>query len=155
MRCGCNQISNSPIEFPIDNVPINTILNLTLPSENSCDYLKLKQKIIKDYYCIIGKLECGHISDLEILLEEISLIDMKSGNFGITKKVYTSNKNYIEDDYLKHSNYLNEFDSEEEKNKALNNLGILDKLAHHIILSKEEYENLDEYEKDAIYFVTE
>jgi hypothetical protein len=73
-------------------------------------------------------------------------------NFAVSKKVFSSDDEEDED-YLRRGKYLSEFESEEEKDKAIKNLG-LDGIKH-IILSKPEFDNLDGYIKDTIYFVTE
>jgi len=73
-------------------------------------------------------------------------------NFAVSKKVFSSDDDEDED-YLRRGKHLSEFESEEEKDKVIKNLG-LDKVKH-IIVSKAEFDNLDEYVKDAIYFVTQ
>lgn len=153
LNCGCGN-APTPFEFQIYSDPI-FISNINFILPNTTDRTNcLMEKIIQDYFDIINKLECGIQPDLENILEEISLIEMKNNwNFSVTKKVYSSNDNDEEEDYLRRSQYLSEFETEEEKNQAIKNLGLDG--TKHIILSKLEYENLTEYEKDAIYFVTE
>lgn len=152
MNCGCGDIP-SPIEFKIYDKPI--IVSRTdfhLPNtidKNEC----LREKIIQDYFDIISKLECGIQPELENILEEISLIEMNSNwNFTVSKKVFTT-ESEEEEDYLKRGKYFSEFETEEEKDQAAKNLGV-DRIKH-IIVSKLEFDNLDEYVKDAIYFVTQ
>jgi hypothetical protein len=78
----------------------------------------------------------------------------KNWNFSVAKKVFTSDDDDDEEDYLRRSKYLSEFESEEEKDEAVKNLGLDG--TKHIILSKLEFENLGgQYIKDAIYFVTD
>lgn len=152
LNCGCGD-APVPFEFPICDKPI-IISNIDFVLPNSKDKSKcLMEKIIQDYFDIINKLECGIQPDLENILEEISLIEMKNNwNFSVAKKVYSSDDE-DEEDYLKRSQYLSEFETEEEKEQAVKNLGLDG--TKHIILSKLEFDNLNEYVKDAIYFVTE
>lgn len=76
-RCGCNPVLE-PIEYKIDNSTVN-IKNLQLPElfpiQN--DLQELKNKIIEEYFTILDKLECGIHPDLEFLLEEISLVEIR------------------------------------------------------------------------------
>ena len=74
--CGCKPIIE-PIEFEIpDSNNINTIsADVKFPEEES-DLCELKSKVICDYINVIQNLECGRFSDLEILLEEISYIEI-------------------------------------------------------------------------------
>lgn len=69
-RCNCNPV---PEKFEFE-IPIQPVVITILPRKEQ-DLTKLKQKIICDYYDILNKLECGIQPDLQILLEEISLID--------------------------------------------------------------------------------
>lgn len=152
LNCGCGDVPE-PLEFKIYDKPIVVSkIDFILPNttdKNDC----LKEKIIQDYFDIINNLECGIQPELENILEEISLIEMNSNwNFAVSKKVFSSDDDEDED-YLRRGKYLSEFESEEEKDKAIKNLG-LDKVKH-IIVSKAEFDNLDEYVKDAIYFVTQ
>lgn len=77
---------------------------------------------------------------------------MNNWNFSVTKKGFSS-EDPEESEFLKRSKYLGEFKSQEEKDAAVRNLG-LDGIKH-IILSKDEFDQLTEYVQDAIYFVTE
>ena len=76
MRQCCNP-SPEPFEFPIDsniitsNVGSDVILQDVLNCGTICE---LKQKIICEFYDILHKLECGIQPDLELLLEEISVV---------------------------------------------------------------------------------
>lgn len=75
-RCGCNPIQE-PFEFSIENInlgPNGIKLSELFPIIKNID--ELKNKIICEYNGIIDKLECGIQSDLEFLLEEISLVDI-------------------------------------------------------------------------------
>lgn len=76
---------------------------------------------------------------------------MSNWNFSVTKKGFSSEKE--ESEFLKRSKYLSEFDTQEEKDTAIRNLG-LDGIKH-VILSKEEFDQLGEYDMKTIYFVTE
>lgn len=159
MNCGCNPVSNEQFEFNISSSNSRTTfysnLSALLPKGNDSDIDNLECKTVQDYYDILNQLECGIQPDLEFLLEEISIIDMDSNcSFNIIKRIYSSDPDYDED-YLRRSKYLSEFQSESEKNRVLENLGVLDKLTEHVILNKEDYENLDTYKDDAIYFVIE
>ena len=152
LNCGCGDVPE-PLEFPIYNNPIVVSkIDFILPNttdKNEC----LREKIIQDYFDIINKLECGIQPELENILEEISLIEMDSNwKFAVSKKVYSSDDE-DEEDYLRRGKYLSEFESEDEKDEVIKNLG-LDKIKH-IIVSKSEFDNLNEYVKDAIYFVTQ
>jgi len=68
---------------------------------------------------------------------------MKKGQINIVKKVFSTFV-HDEEDYLKKSNYLSEFKTEEEKTRVLNNLGI-DKVKH-IILDRSDFENIPKYD---------
>ena len=73
-QCGCNPIPEK-IEFPIiDNT--NYKFDYGVIIDNFEELCKLKCKIIKDFKDIVKSLECGIQPDLEILLQEISLIYM-------------------------------------------------------------------------------
>lgn len=87
LKCGCNPISE-PFEFELKDIKPNYIKSdAELP--NRTDYTQcLKEKIIQDYLNILNQLECGIKPDLEMLLEEISLIDMKNIDFNVTKEIY-------------------------------------------------------------------
>ena len=77
-RCGCNH-PPIPIEYeiPPSSKIVNQPIKLKLPENKEyCECCDLKKKIICDYLSIIQDLECGKYSDLEILLEEISYIEM-------------------------------------------------------------------------------
>ena len=76
---------------------------------------------------------------------------MNNWNFSVTKKGFSSEEQ--ESEFLKRSKYLSEFKSQEEKDEAVRNLGLDG--TKHIILSKDEFDQLTEYVQDAIYFVTE
>lgn len=76
LNCGCGNISE-PIETEIA-IPIHYSSNIIfeVPVCGEQDNA-LKEKIIQDFLDIINKLECGIQPDLENILEEISLIEMK------------------------------------------------------------------------------
>lgn len=77
---------------------------------------------------------------------------MSNWNFSVIKKGFSSVEEE-ESEFLKRSKYLEEFDSEEEKDKAVKNLG-LDRIKH-VFLSKEEFDQLTTYDRNSVYFVTE
>lgn len=73
MSCGCIQLQEK-YEFPIIE-EINNITNVINVTEGCPDGLcELKQKIICEFLDIINKLQCGIQPDLELLLEEISIV---------------------------------------------------------------------------------
>lgn len=71
LNCGCIQLDN---KYKEENIVDKTSGSIILPLEVNDDYCRLKEKIIFDYFKIIDNLECGIRTDLEFLLEEISLI---------------------------------------------------------------------------------
>jgi hypothetical protein len=71
-------------------------------------------------------------------------------NFSVAKEVYSSHPE--EDDLLRRSKYLSEFETQEEKDRVLDNLGI-DGIKH-VILSQRELDSLDKFDDNSIYFVT-
>lgn len=152
MNCGCSNPMTDYQKIEIKFRPIISYDNVKL--SNTSDRTKeLKCEIIQDLYDVIDNLECGIQPDLQEILEQLSIIEMGNGqSFGISKQVYSSIKNEG-DDLLRRSNYLSEFETEEERQKALNNLGI--DSVRHIVLTKDEYENIDYFDKDAIYFITQ
>ena len=76
-RCGCNPVSE-PFEFHILNDPRRHFNSEQIPTLFPIErkLSNLKEKIICEYMEIIDKLECGVKEDLELLLEEISLVDI-------------------------------------------------------------------------------
>lgn len=152
MKCGCSDVSHTPIEFNIDSTPSSYVNYKTLlPNETNDDYC-LMEKTVYDFISVINKLECGIQPDIEEILQEISLIDMKNNwNFSVAKEVYASHP-HDDEDYLRRSKYLSEFETQEEKDKVLDNLGIDG--VKHVILSQRELDSLDEIDENAIYFVT-
>lgn len=125
--CGCREISRTPIEFKIESCPqVHVNCGPLLPNTNDEDFDKLQNKIICDFKKVIKQLECGIQPDIEIILEEISLLFMNGCGYNVAKKMYSTD---IEDDYfLRHDNFLSEFNTQEEKDQVLINLGIYDKL---------------------------
>lgn len=155
MNCGCNPISADPFEFNIVEVKGYVFdSKVILPNAIGHDDC-LREKIVQDYFNIISQLECGIKPDIETLLEEISLIDMKNNfNFNnIENRIYSNISAEEEDDFLRKSKYLSEYEAKEEKDRVLDNLGI--DSVRHFVLSKREYDQLDELEKDAIYLITQ
>lgn len=126
-NCGCREISHDPIEFKIQECPqIHVNCGPLLPNTNELDWCKLQNKVICDFQKVIKQLECGIQPDIEIILEEISLLFMNSCGYNVAKKMYSTD---IEEDYfLRHNNFLSEFNTEEERNQVLINLGIYDKI---------------------------
>ena len=133
--CGCREISRTPIEFKIESCPqVHINCGPLLPNTNDKDFDTLQRKIVCDFKKVIKQLECGIQPDIEIILEEISLLFMNDCGYNVAKKMYSTD---IEDDYfLRHDNFLSEFDTQEEKNQVLLNLGIYDKLQN--MISKQE-----------------
>lgn len=70
-QCNCNHTSEQ-FEFPIIDDNIN--YKFKFKQSNSGDFCKLKYKIICDFQEILNSLKCGIQPDLELLLQEISLI---------------------------------------------------------------------------------
>lgn len=153
LNCGCGSVQYAK-EYKIpDNSSdlINTSISLLAIKNDKIDCLK--RKVITDYLDILDKLECGIQSDIENILQEISLIDMKTNqSFSVTKKVYSSSTEDEDDKYLKRFEYLGEYESQTEKNKVLENLGISN--MKHVVIPKSQFDE-DNYEEDVIYFVTE
>lgn len=71
-QCGCNPTSEQ-FEFPIVDNNLNKY-KFYFGTQDSQDLCKLKYKIICDFQDVIKSLECGIQPDLELLLQEISLI---------------------------------------------------------------------------------
>lgn len=150
MNCGCNPpVENGSIVIKGKTPP--SYKGIKLP--NSTDKTEeLRCEIIQDFLDVIDNLECGIQPDLQELLEELSILEiMNTGSFNITKQIYASKEEG--DDLLRKSKYLSEFETEEDRRKALQNLGI--DAVKHIVLSKEEYENMEYFDKNAIYFITQ
>lgn len=153
LNCGCGPVQE-PFEFIIESTSTlyTNINNVILPNETNRDNC-LIEKIIYDFFNVIDKLECGIQPDLENILQEISLIDMKNNwNFGITKEVYNSSPD--DEEYLRKDNYLSEFSSEEGRQRVLDNLNLNIDKVKHVMLSKREFDALTEHEENTIYFVT-
>ena len=72
-KCGCNPIPEQ-FEFPIIDDNINKYKFDFGTISGFKDLCQLKYKIICDFQDIIKSLECGIQPDLELLLQEISLI---------------------------------------------------------------------------------
>ena len=150
LNCGCNP--------PIQNWEITIVENkksnykkIKLP--NTSDKTQdLKCEIIQDFLDIIDKLECGIQPDLQEILEELSILEMNNGSFNISKKIYSTYEDEG-DNLLRKNKYLSEFETEEDRKRALQNLGI--DTVKHIILDRSDFENLSDYDQNAIYFITE
>ena len=87
LNCGCKETPQPfEVEIPILTYKNNSNITFDIPICNpEKDYLK--EKIIQDFLNIVDKLECGIQPDLENLMEEISLIEMKKDwNLGIVRK---------------------------------------------------------------------
>lgn len=140
--CGCREISSGPIEFEIHDCCPQVHINCgpLLPNTNDIDWCNLQSKVICDIQKVIKQLECGIQPDIEIILEEISLIFMNSCGYNIAKKMYSTD---LEEDYfLRHNNFLSEFETQEEKDQVLLNLGIYDKI--NDMITKSEVDNIIE-----------
>lgn len=131
-NCGCREISHDPIEFKIQDCRPQVHINCgpLLPNTNELDWGKLQTKVICDFKDVIKQLECGIQPDIEIILEEISLLFMNNCGYNVAKKMYSTD---LEEDYfLRHNNFLSEFESQEEKDQVLLNLGIYDKIKNMV-----------------------
>lgn len=74
-NCGCNKITYEQEEFPICDKhysPNNIKIKVPYPKVSTIKDLKLK--IIDDFNKILFGLQCGITQDLNIILEEISLV---------------------------------------------------------------------------------
>lgn len=77
--CKCCSPIISIFEFELGNdILIQNENNLKIPLQPITDIDLLKDKIICDYKLIISKLENGYMPDLELLLEEISAVDLEN-----------------------------------------------------------------------------
>lgn len=135
-NCGCREISHDPIEFKIQDYNPQVHINCgpLLPNTNEEDWCKLQNKIICDFEDIIKQLECGIQPDIEIILEEISLIFMNGCGYNVAKRMYSTD---LEEDYfLRHNNFLSEFETQEERDQVLLNLGIYEKINNMITKSE-------------------
>lgn len=73
--CGCSQITYEPFEFKISDCKPQTCSNCKLlPNTIDSNLNELKNKIICDFQNVVKQLECGIQPDIELILEEISLI---------------------------------------------------------------------------------
>ena len=82
----------SPIEYEKDNnliIPEHDNIHIPIVPETDIDLLK--DKVICEYLRIISDLERGQYSNLEILLEEISLIDIELDNKEFYIQYYLNN----------------------------------------------------------------
>lgn len=75
MGCGCKKFINVYLESEVAKGVLGTKEPQILLPVLKADYDDLKCQIINEYLQIIQQLECGKHPDLEILLEEISLIE--------------------------------------------------------------------------------
>ena len=135
-NCGCREISHEPIEFKIDEChpQVYASCGPLLPNSNEIDWCKLQSKVICGFQKVIKQLECGIQPDIEIILEEISLIFMNTCGYNVAKKMYSTD---IEEDYfLRHNHFLSEFETQEEKDQVLLNLGIYDKINNMVTEDK-------------------
>ena len=94
LNCGCGSVPQ-PFETEIPtSIYHNSSVTFEMPfcgSEKDC----LKEKIIQDFLDIIDKLECGIQPDLENIIEEISIIEMKKDwNLGIVREKKTCSLQY-------------------------------------------------------------
>ena len=146
-RCGCREIPQGPIEFKIQECPqVHINCGPLLPNTNDSDWDTLQKKVICDFQKVIKQLECGLQPDIEIILEEISLMFMNSCGYNVAKKMYATD---LEEDYfLRHNNFLSEFESQEEKDQVLLNLGIYDKV--NALLTRDDVQEMLDSEVDIL-----
>ena len=74
--CGCPS-QPEYVEENIEFIPYTC--KVSLPDINDNKICELKCKVIKELFDIIDKLKCGIQPDLELLLQEISLIYINDG----------------------------------------------------------------------------
>lgn len=76
MGCGCRKYIEEMCsqEFEIPDIKYESEPQILLPVLKE-DYNDLKCQIINEYLDILKQLECGQHPDLEIILEEMSLIE--------------------------------------------------------------------------------
>ena len=74
MGCGCKKFINVYLESEITARVLDRKPQILLPTIKS-DYDDLKCQIINEFLQILQQLECGKHPDIEIILEEISLIE--------------------------------------------------------------------------------
>lgn len=146
-NCGCREISHEPIEFEIQKRPqVYVNCGPLLPNDNEPDLCELQSKVICDFKDVIKQLECGKKPDIENILEQISLIFMKGCGYNVAKKMYSTD---LEEDYfLRHNNFLSEFETQEEKDQVLLNLGIYDKV--NALLTRDDVQEMLDSEIDVI-----
>lgn len=81
LNCGCNKPYFGPIIFDIPEsvITLSRENNIKFPDLDKSDKTDcLKRKIIKEYLDILQNLECGIQPNIENILQEISLIDIKT-----------------------------------------------------------------------------
>lgn len=147
-NCGCREISHEPIEFKIDEChpQVYASCGPLLPNSNEIDWCKLQSKVICGFEKVVKQLQCGIQPDIEIILEEISLIFMNTCGYNVAKKMYSTD---IEEDYfLRHNHFLSEFETQEEKDQVLLNLGIYDKV--NALLTRDDVQEMLDSEIDVI-----
>jgi len=71
--CGCPQQPNIDEEEKIEYITLHNNIKVEFP-EREIKMCELKCKVIKELFDILDSLKCGIQPDLELLLEEISLI---------------------------------------------------------------------------------
>ena len=73
--CGCRDTTQKIFEFEIEDDILQCNCNCEEEKKISKDnFCSLKNKVIGEFLDIIKKLECGIQPDLELILQEISLI---------------------------------------------------------------------------------
>lgn len=113
-NCGCSKINNEPYEFKIKDCDKPQVCSncKLLPNETEEDWCRLMNKVICDFLKVIKQLECGIQPDIEIILEEISLIYMNNcKQYGVVKRVFispnqSSNNEYIPENEYSFSQYV-------------------------------------------------
>ena len=76
LGCGCQKQQNIPLEYEIPKKEDIKIIIKECKRFNSCS---LKNKIIFEFTKVLNQLECGIQPDIELLLEEISLVSINDG----------------------------------------------------------------------------
>lgn len=145
IKCGCNPVP-TPIEFELPLLPSQRKCKISL-KKRELDLEALEKEVICDYNKILKNLRCGIQPDLFEIKNKISMIDLEINYKNIM--MIQSNGHGT---YLKYKNFLSEFDSEEEKDLAVKNLGLNDTE----IITERNYKAIEDaktYKTDTIYFV--
>lgn len=76
LGCGCQPIPKDILEEEIIDVP--SIAISIIDEDFNFNPCRLKNKIICEYNKVLDRLECGIKSDIQNILEEISLVEINS-----------------------------------------------------------------------------